>query len=215
MNHLVRVGVGDCLTHQREHHHEPPAVGGPVAFKCELVRERFALDELHRQERPPVRQCADLVNRGDARVLELSGDAGLIHEPARVGRVGRVAVLEELDRHVAIQGDITRPIHDAHPARTDLFQQFVTRRGDQLRRRERPPGPTGGPFAVARGHFRRVRIGGRIGGGVAVGRNAAGRGVGHAEAPTTTASYPPRPRQSRTIPRRGRDRALVFSPGGV
>jgi hypothetical protein len=34
------------------------------------------LDQLHRQERAPVGQRADLMNRRDAGVLELAGDLG-------------------------------------------------------------------------------------------------------------------------------------------
>ena len=50
-------------------------------------------------------------------VLELAGDAGLVEEPRAPRGVGRVAVLEDLDRHVAVEGEVAGAVDDAHAAR--------------------------------------------------------------------------------------------------
>jgi hypothetical protein len=84
-----------------------------------------ALDQLHGKEGAAVGQGAQVVNRRDARVLQLGGDARLVGEPAGAGRVGRVAVLEQLDGHVPVEGEVARLVDDAHAAAADLAGQFV------------------------------------------------------------------------------------------
>ena len=50
----------------------------------------LALDELHGQERPAVGQGAEVVDRRDARVLQLAGDPGLVAGTGgRCGSPGR------------------------------------------------------------------------------------------------------------------------------
>lgn len=71
------------------------------------------------------------------RVLQLPGDPRLIEEPPRRRGVGRVALLENLHRHVAVEGDFPGAVDDAHAAGTDLFEQLVARR------RNRGDGPCG------------------------------------------------------------------------
>ena len=56
------------------------ALGGWARPLLEQVGERAPLDQLHDDERPAVAERADLVDRRDARVLELAGDARLVEE---------------------------------------------------------------------------------------------------------------------------------------
>ena len=46
------------------------------------------------------------VDRRDAGVLELAGDAGLVGEPAGGADPGRVPLVEDLHGHVAVQGEV-------------------------------------------------------------------------------------------------------------
>ena len=98
-----------------------------------------ALDQLHGQERPAVGQGAEVVDGGDAGVLELAGDAGLVREPAGGRGVGREPVLEDLDRHLSAERRVAGPVDDAHPAAGDLVLQFVA--APRSRGRLRPPAP--------------------------------------------------------------------------
>src|SRR5262245_53717679 len=89
------------------------------------VVQGAALDQLHGEEGAAVGQGTQVVNRRDARVLQLGGDAGLVGEPAGDGRVGRVAVLEQLDGHVPVEGEVAGLVDDADAAAADLAEQFV------------------------------------------------------------------------------------------
>ena len=65
--------------------------------------EAVAADEPHGVERPAVGVVAQAVDRDDPRVLQPAGDLGLQQEPrAAVGVVG-VAVLDLLERDLAVQ----------------------------------------------------------------------------------------------------------------
>ncbi len=81
---------------------------GPIR---QQARERVALDQLHREERPAVGEGAQLVDRHDPRVLELAADLGLLDEPAdHVGVVAEV-VAEDLDGDVAAEVGVAAPEH--------------------------------------------------------------------------------------------------------
>ena len=57
---------------------------------AEQLGQRLPLDQLHAEERPAVGEGAQLVDRHDARVLELAADLRLLDEAA--DQVGVVAV---------------------------------------------------------------------------------------------------------------------------
>src|SRR5262249_13376533 len=170
---LAGVGVGDRLADLGEDRDEPAAVGG---FGRQQGGEGVALDQLHHQERAAVGERADVVDGGDGRVLELGGDAGLVEEPGGGRRVGPVAGLQELDGHVAVEGDLAGAVDDAHPAGADLFEKFVARhrRGGCGRVRvgaARRGGEGGGPVGGLAGRD-------RPGGGLAGGGRPRGGGAG-------------------------------------
>ena len=122
MDHPAAVGVGDRLAHLLERREQPAPVGPLVG---EQVGQGPPLDQLHDQERPAVRQGADLVDRGDARVLELGGDPGLAQEPPGGRAVGLEPGVQELDRHVPGQPGVPGPVHHPHPALPHLLGELV------------------------------------------------------------------------------------------
>ncbi len=65
--------------------------------------EAVPLDEPHRVERPAVGRVTQPVHRHDPRVLQPAGHLGLELEPGSVPRVVGEAVLDLLERHVAVQ----------------------------------------------------------------------------------------------------------------
>jgi hypothetical protein len=103
-----------------EHGHEPPTVVGRVRPGLEQFLQRVPLDQPHGQERAAVRQGAQVVDGRDARVLEPAGDPGLVGEPAGGPGVGGEPVGQHLDRHLAAQNGVGRPVDDAHCPPADI-----------------------------------------------------------------------------------------------
>ncbi len=142
MNHGVRVGIPDRLTHLLEDGQEPTTVGrrvGPVLQQCV---EGPALNELHRQEGAAVGQGADLVNGWNSWVLHLACDVRLVEKPGGRRRLGREFIAENFDCHVPAQGDIPRAIDDPHAAAAKFVEQLVGRRSNLG---QRPGGIAGRP----------------------------------------------------------------------
>ena len=138
MDDPVGVRVSDVLADLLEDHQEPrPAgVGGPPLGQ--ELRERPALDELHGEVGAFVGQGAQLVNGHDARVLELSGDLGLLEKA--VDHFGAMAevVAEDLDGQVAAEVAVAAAEDDAHAAAADLVGELQPR--GSLGQRGRPGG---------------------------------------------------------------------------
>jgi hypothetical protein len=80
VHHAARVRVGKRLAHLQEGAQEARQVSrGSLS---EQLGQGAALDQLHAEEGPAVGQPADGVDRRDAGVLELPGEARLVHEAA-------------------------------------------------------------------------------------------------------------------------------------
>ena len=123
MNDAVGVGVADGLADGLED--GQPARGGAATGRwvgpvLQDRLERAPLDELHRQERPAIGEGADLVHGRDAGVLQLAGDPCLAEEALGRYRIGRVALGEQLDGDIAIEGGVAGAVDDAHAAVADL-----------------------------------------------------------------------------------------------
>ena len=87
VDHAAGVGVGHRLADRLEDRQEPGQVVGRRRAGREQVGQRLPLDQLHGEVRPAVGEGAQLVDRHDARVLELAADLGLLDEPAdQLGR---------------------------------------------------------------------------------------------------------------------------------
>src|SRR5262245_27738037 len=65
---------------------------------------------------------------GNAWMLQLAGDPRLTEEALGGRRVGRVAIGQQLDGHIAIESGIAGAVDDAHAAAADLVAQLVARR---------------------------------------------------------------------------------------
>ena len=87
-----------------------------------------ALDELHGQKRPAVRQRAEVVHRRDGGVLELAGNACLVGEPAGHPGAGAVLLLQHLHGDFPAERGIGGAEDDAHAAAGDLITEDETRR---------------------------------------------------------------------------------------
>ena len=159
MEHAAAVRVFDRVADVEEpaeqlpeldapHRCRATAVGFPPApSEVELPdrrRQAFAADEPHRVIRTPGRVAAQAVDRDDPRVLQLPGDLGLQDEPRALVLPPREPVLDDLQRHLALQLAVPR-----HP---DLPDPSLGVQPDRLepldsRRRRRFPravrGPTG------------------------------------------------------------------------
>ncbi len=146
MDHAARVGVGHRLAHLLEDREIPRPVLRRVRPAFEQGGQGAAPDQLHGDVEPGVGKPAQLVDRDDARVLELAGDLGLLDEAT--DHLGAVAVLlqDDLDGHVAADIDVAALEHDAHAAAGDLAEKLVApgvsrRRGHVLGTRQCGPRP--------------------------------------------------------------------------
>ena len=103
----------------------PSAGDGRAASK---LGEGLAPDQLHGEERPAVGEGAQLVDRHDARVLELAADLRLLDEAAdHLGAAAEV-VAQDLDGNVAAQVGVAALEHLAHAAAGDLAVDAVADR---------------------------------------------------------------------------------------
>ena len=118
------MGVGHRLTQLLEDREVPRTVLGRVRPAFEQGRQGAATDQLHRDVETGVGEPAQLVNRDDARVLELAGDLRLLDEAT--DHLGAVAVLleDDLDGHVAADIDVAALEHDAHASAGDLAEEL-------------------------------------------------------------------------------------------
>ena len=69
-------------------------------------RERLALDQFHAEKQPVIDELAELVDRDDARVLQLAADLGFFDEPLDDFRVIFMGIEQDLDCEVATEVDI-------------------------------------------------------------------------------------------------------------
>ena len=85
-----------------------PGVEDRVRPLVEQVRQRPPFHQLHGEIGPPIRECAQLVDRHDPWMLQLAANLGLLDEPAN--KIGLVAVrLEQhLDRQVSTEVNSVR-----------------------------------------------------------------------------------------------------------
>jgi len=96
--------------------------------------ERLALDELHHEEELAVLVDAHVVNRHDARVIELADDADLVDEPQHV--VVTRPRQEPLARHLAADVAVFDERDLAHAARAERLHRHVARSARRLEPRD-------------------------------------------------------------------------------
>ena len=122
MDDTVGVGEGDRLADAQQ---QPQPLAQRQPLPHQLV-EALARHELHRVEDPPVGQLAHVVHRHDPRVLEAGEDPGLSAQAHRRVRVDGVDT-DHLERHVALELAVARPVHDTHAAARHFSHELVAR----------------------------------------------------------------------------------------
>ena len=128
VDHPSGVRVGHRLRHLLEDAQGPRQPVGRRRPGGQQLREGLAPDQLHREERPAVGEGAQLVDRHDARVLELAADLRLLDEAAdHLGAAAEV-VAEDLDGDVAAEVGVAALEHLAHAAAGDLAVDAVADR---------------------------------------------------------------------------------------
>ncbi len=80
---------------------------------------------------------ADVVHRGDVRVVERRRRPRLLLEPGQPLRVGGELLGQHLDGHLAAQARVLRQPHLAHAARAELLEDLVWSQRSALHSRER------------------------------------------------------------------------------
>ena len=87
-------------------------------------RQRLALDIGHGEVVLSFMH-ADLIDRHDARMLQVGGRLGFHLETADVGLRNQAAVADQLDGDRAVQAELPGLVDHAHAAASQLLQQFV------------------------------------------------------------------------------------------
>src|SRR5205085_4209455 len=85
----------------------------------------FSLDQFHGEKGPAVGQGAEVVDRGNRRVLQLGDDVGLVEEAAAHVVVVAVAGVDGLESDLALEADLVGAVYHAHAALAQFFQHLV------------------------------------------------------------------------------------------
>lgn len=125
------VRVADGARDLPQHAHGAARRDAP---RADLVRQRAALDEVHREEDGAV-HLADLVHRDDVGMAQPRQRLRLLLEPPQELTEHEVAGAQHLHGDDAPQALLPRPVDDPHAAATELAEDLVVVR--QPRRRER------------------------------------------------------------------------------
>ena len=123
MHDQLRVGVGDRMGDLREQ--PDPGVRVELLAAAVLV-DRLSFDVLDRQERPPFRGEAGIVQTGDVGMGQRGKDVPLTHHP-----LGEAGTLPRVVRQFQRDWPVDEPVgpfgqpHDAHSAGAQLADQPV------------------------------------------------------------------------------------------
>ena len=110
------VGGVQSARHLLEDHHR--GVGGEAALAADHPLQVAAGDVPHRHVEDLL-DLAGVVDGDDVGVIEARGQDRLVQEHLAEGAIGALLSGEELQRHVALQGQLHRPIDGAHTAAAD------------------------------------------------------------------------------------------------
>ncbi len=141
VDHVPRMGVGHRLADLLENGQKPCEVVGRRVPVAKQVGECLSLHQLHGEVGAPIAKASQLVNRHDARVLQLATDLSLLHEPAHEVGIFLVRFKQDLDGQVAPEVGIASLQYGAHAAPGDFPEKHHAR----------------GPVGCCR-HFERGRV---------------------------------------------------------
>ena len=113
-----RKGAGDVRGDR-----QPLGDGAVVAFG-QSCAQRGAIEVLL-DDVPRVAVDADVVHRGDMRMIQRGGRTGLLFETREPLGVGRELRRQHLDRHLAAETGVHGLVHLAHPTRADRRADFI------------------------------------------------------------------------------------------
>jgi hypothetical protein len=130
--HVVRldVAVHDALAvriaqRARRLGKNPAGLGGGQRPVLEQpVGQRLAAQELHCKI-CDLASLADAVDRDDVRMLEPRRDPRFAHEPLDERVVEGERERQHLDRHLAVEHELARPVDDGHAAAAELLEHLV------------------------------------------------------------------------------------------
>ena len=126
VDHAPAVREGQRLARALEHAEHAPGAPARIAGRAALedLRERHALDQLHREVGAAVLVHADLVHGHDPGMVELARDARLVQEARELTRLdrarGRRPTRDELHRQRSVELPVSHSQDRAHPAAADL-----------------------------------------------------------------------------------------------
>ena len=122
-----------------------------VAIASQVMRQVAAANQLHAEEGMPL-MPADLEDRHDVGMVQVSRRLGLGAEPADLGLRGELARQDHLERDHAVEADLASPVDHAHAAAGQLAQELVVAkpaRRDRARLRAQFQSPGCGPLRLA------------------------------------------------------------------
>ena len=103
---------------------EVQSLGDGERCRAEPEIQGLALDELE-HEKPHAVLLVETVDRGDVGMVDRRQRPSLPRETGQVLGVPRQGVGEDLDRHLAFELAVPRPIDLAHPARAERRDDLV------------------------------------------------------------------------------------------
>ena len=108
----------------RDLHRDAKCLIGRYGPLCDAVRDRRSLDEFQHERRDAV-GLLEAIDLRDVRMVQCGERLGLALEPGDAFGVRSHRLRQHLDRDLAIECRVRRPIHDAHAAGTDLFSDLI------------------------------------------------------------------------------------------
>ena len=141
----VFVSPGDAVRELEGDLEKPPRRQMPPGN--ELI-ERVALQELHRQITGGLRltrnhRVADLVDHHDVGVIQGRGGARLVLEAAYALRICGTVLAKDLERDVAPEASVPRPVDLAHASAAERRDYSVGAESQPWRQNHADLGPTG------------------------------------------------------------------------
>ena len=125
VDNITRVRVGHGVTDLRKDTQEILTTLGRVPALAQKTRERFALDHLHGKVRTTPLEEADLVDRDDARVLQLPRDLTLREEATAHAVMIAQLLAEHFEGNVASHFRVMTADNGSNPAFSKRLQYSI------------------------------------------------------------------------------------------
>ena len=140
MDHAAGMRVGDRLGDRLEDRQEPRLVVGGILAVAKQSGQGTALDQLHCEVGTSVTVGAELVDRDDPGMLELTANLRLLDKPADQFGPFPVPIQEYLDGQLSSQVGVAAAEDGPHAATADLTKKLVPAEAVGQRRHVREGG---------------------------------------------------------------------------